>query len=379
MHIIDNTSSGADGTKLVDANNDGKMDIVTGWEQGNIARMYFHPGSLQKNWTYIEVIAPNVEDASPVDLDGDGFYDLVTCSEGKHMRVSFHWAPNNHKAYKISQNWKTEDVPATIDKTRWMFVRPMDIDGKNGIDLVVGSKDPNGTLGWLEAPENPRAVALWKYHEISPANWVMSIEIRDMDQDGSKDILISDRNGPNRGVRWLKNPGQVYEKLTSHWVNHSIGMTKADPLFLGIADENQDGLIEMWVPNLREYFMYFEQKNREGTVWDSVKLPIPNQAGSIGKSAAIDDIDMDGQLDLITTYDGAEGKSGVLWSSFDAATNAWIHQDVSGLEGIKYDYASLIDMDGDGDIDILTCEEANNSQKGPGLGVIWYENPTKPN
>ena len=29
----------------------------------------------------------------------------------------------------------------------------------------------------------------------------------------------------------------------------------------------------------------------------------------------------------------------------------------------------LADLDGDGDLDVLTCEEVGN------LGVIWYENP----
>ena len=29
----------------------------------------------------------------------------------------------------------------------------------------------------------------------------------------------------------------------------------------------------------------------------------------------------------------------------------------------------LIDLDGDGDLDVMTCEERKN------LGVIWYENP----
>ena len=30
-----------------------------------------------------------------------------------------------------------------------------------------------------------------------------------------------------------------------------------------------------------------------------------------------------------------------------------------------------VDMDGDGDLDVLTCEERDN------LGVIWYENPLR--
>ncbi len=378
MHIIDNTSSGADGTKLADVNGDGLLDIATGWEQGNVARLYFHPGDIRDPWTYVEVAAPDVEDALPVDLDQDGFYDLVTCSEGDHMRVSFHWAPADREAYTQSDQWESADVPATLGKTRWMFAQAMEVDGKNGIDLIVGSKDPNGTLGWLEAPENSRDMQGWQYHEIAPANWIMSIEVLDIDQDGLQDILVSDRNGPHRGVRWFRNPGPGAPALRGQWASFPIGMTDADPLFLGVADTNGDGRIEIWAPNLHEYFMYFEQMNATGTNWRAEKWIIPEMAGLIGKSAAIGDINQDGYPDLVTTYDRATARSGVIWSAFDADRKQWTHHDVSGEEGIKYDFAVLIDIDGDGDLDILTSEEANNSQQGPGLGVIWYENPLQP-
>jgi hypothetical protein len=44
---------------------------------------------------------------------------------------------------------------------------------------------------------------------------------------------------------------------------------------------------------------------------------------------------------------------------------------ISGPLGIKFDLVKLIDLDGDGDLDVLTCEESEN------LGVIWYENPAR--
>jgi hypothetical protein len=40
--------------------------------------------------------------------------------------------------------------------------------------------------------------------------------------------------------------------------------------------------------------------------------------------------------------------------------------------GIKYDLVHLLDLDGDGDLDVLTNEEKQDEH---GLGVFWYENP----
>ena len=37
--------------------------------------------------------------------------------------------------------------------------------------------------------------------------------------------------------------------------------------------------------------------------------------------------------------------------------------------GVKFDLVELVDLDGDGDLDAITCEEVDN------LGVFWFENP----
>jgi hypothetical protein len=43
--------------------------------------------------------------------------------------------------------------------------------------------------------------------------------------------------------------------------------------------------------------------------------------------------------------------------------------DIGGPEGEKFDRIEMLDLDGDGDLDLLTCEERDQ------LGVVWYENP----
>jgi len=44
---------------------------------------------------------------------------------------------------------------------------------------------------------------------------------------------------------------------------------------------------------------------------------------------------------------------------------------VSNVQGRKFDLLQLVDLDQDGDLDVITCEEADN------LGLIWFENPIR--
>ena len=46
-HTIDATSRGADGARLGDVNRDGRPDLVTGWEEGGVVRVYLPPSPTE--------------------------------------------------------------------------------------------------------------------------------------------------------------------------------------------------------------------------------------------------------------------------------------------------------------------------------------------
>ncbi|MCB0665734.1 MAG: VCBS repeat-containing protein [Saprospiraceae bacterium] len=373
IHVIDNTSFGADGTKLYDADQDGDLDIICGWEQGNIARLYFN-ASFPQRWSFVEVNAAAVEDAIIADLDQNGMPDIITFSEGDHRRITIHWAPAREH-YFDSGKWISEDIPVTIDITQWMFGESMDVDGKYGPDLIVGGKNKGAMLGWLEAPENPRAIKDWNLHKIAPVGWVMSIEIVDINQDRQPDILISDRYGEDNGVKWFENPGKESVRMNKKWQEHLIAMRGRQPMFLDVRRTANDELFEIWVPDAEAGIYHLTQMDMSGIKWKEEIISFPEFAGLRGKSICTGDLNQDGVNELITTYEMAENRSGVVCSYFNSNSRSWQHQDISGLKGVKYDFARLMDMDNDGDLDILTSEENNNNNKVPGLGVIWYENP----
>lgn len=107
-------------------------------------------------------------------------------------------------------------------------------------------------------------------------------------------------------------------------------------------------------------------------MWESHRIPIPEQAGT-AKAVRAGDMDGDGKLDLVFSCERARGElSGVMWLSHGGGNwGNWEAHDISGPDGVKFDLVELLDLDDDGDLDVLTCEERAN------LGVIWYENPLR--
>lgn len=376
LHIIDNSSRGADGVRLADVNGDGLMDITTGWEQGGITKAYLHPGfdHVRKQWPAVTVgQTPSVEDAAFVDLDNDGGVDVVSSCEGSTKKLFVHWAPPDKNDYLNPVGWRTEVFPASDGLTRWMFAAATQVDDKNGVDIIAGGKDAGAQVGWLEAPGNPRAVSDYRWHSMSPVGWVMSIILSDMDGDGDLDVAVSDRFGSLRGCRWLENPGPGPAQYQP-WKNNFIGARSREVMFMEIADLDEDSLTDVVAAVKPKTILYIRRLDATGLSWRPDETAMPDRSGT-AKAIAVGDMDEDGRNDIVFTCENARGKYGVGWLSYETAVtdSKWIHHDISGdKRGIKYDRIELLDLDNDGDLDVLTCEE---SQDGVGLGVIWYENP----
>lgn len=434
-HTIDNSSRGADGVRVADVNGDGRLDFVTGWEEGGRIRVCINPGPKKAKQLWPSVTVGKVrspEDAVFVDLDGDGAIDVVSCCEGRTRTMFVHWAPRDRSKYLDAAAWKTEPIPASKNLTSWMYCLPLQVDGKRGIDLVAGSKAKNAQIGWWESPENPRDLAAWKWHTIDKAGWVMSLLADDVDGDGDLDVVTSDRKGKRRGCRWLENPGPGAAQ-SKPWRAHEIGGTGKQVMFMVRTDFNNDKRTDYAVAVKGVGILILTRKAGKANSFSSRSIPLPGNTGT-AKAVHVFDVDRDGRLDLVFTCENAKGNSGVMWlspastakttstrpgwkpysiplppgtggekavhvadidrngrldvvftcanaknksavmwlSRADAAANRWTAHEISGTkEGIKFDLIQLVDLDGDGDLDVITCEERDN------LGVIWYENPTR--
>ena len=375
-HTIDAGSRGADGVRLLDINRDGRVDLVTGWEEGGQVRAYVQPGIDRVRQPWPQVIVGRVtspEDAVFADLDADGAADVVSCCEGKTRSVYVHWGPGSADELLNAEAWRTESFPHLQDQAAWMFSLPMQLDGRHGVDLVLGAKGAGAEVGWLESPGNPRDLAAWRWHPLCQAGWIMSLLTRDMDGDGDRDILLTDRKGAHRGCRWLENPGVLATRSGADWKNHFVGGREAEVMFCVSTDIDGDGGEDVVAATSREGIYWWRRVDGTGRNWQATVIPMPPDCGS-GKGVFACDLNGDGRVDLAVTCEKSKGKHGVFWleAPVDRRAGEWRFHPIGGREqGVKFDLIQMLDLDDDGDVDLLTCEERDQ------LGVVWYENPQR--
>ncbi len=374
-HTIDGSSRGADGVRLADLNGDGRLDIATGWEEGGVVRVYLQPAAkrVASGWPSISVgRVASPEDAVLVDADQDGRLDVISSCEGRNRTMYVHWAPRVGGALGKSSEWRTEAIGVTVKQQSWMFAVPLAAD-RSGVSIVTGSKGARAAVGLLQTGSRPRDPRTWTYTQLCDAGWIMSLRAVDIDGDGDRDIVFSDRKRPYRGVWWLENPRRPNGTASAEqiWKRHLIGGADSEVMFLDLADLNGDSQLDIVVATRHGVILVFESSGG-GLKWKRSEIPNPCGAPH-GKAVAIGDIDGDGDLDLVHTVNnhGKREHRGVTWLERRQASGetVWTTHDISGIEGVKFDRIELLDLDGDGDLDVLTCEERNN------LGVIWYENP----
>lgn len=394
-HIIDTDLKKSEGTRIADVNGDGLTDIVAGWEKEGITRLYINPGAAlaKEPWPSVTVgRTPSVEDALPFDLDLDGKMEVVSSQEEGAKRVAIHWGPADAAKLMDEAAWETAEFAQVKGLCLWMFAAPITLQPNRAKDLIIGGKNDEDNevahLGLLIAPqENRRDASAWKWHSLAEITWAMSIVAHDMNGDGFEDIVFSDKKGKKIGFWWLKNPGGASGGLSdAPWEMKRLSPPKLyGAHFLTVADLDGDGLHDILgpieydeLPGPKEHgyrrILFLRRESVKVAKFATHEILVPPGSGR-AKGIAIGDINGDKRNDIVITSSGAEDDEvGAYWmEAGESATEPiWKAHNISGKLGTKYDLVHLIDLDGDGDLDVLTNDEADGKS---GLGVFWFENP----
>ncbi|MBM3867032.1 MAG: VCBS repeat-containing protein [Verrucomicrobia bacterium] len=197
----------------------------------------------------------------------------------------------------------------------------------------------------------------------------MSLLVHDFDGDGDPDLLFSDRKGARAGLFWLENPGAAANRARQPWREHALGAIGREVMFADLADLDGDGRPEVLAAVKPRDIVILHPE--AGGRWREETLALPAEGIGDAKAVRAADLNGDGRVDLVFSCEHArDEREGVVWLE-RRADGGWWQRSLAGAPGVKFDLLQLLDLDGDGDLDVLTCEEAS------GLGVIWYENPAR--
>lgn len=340
-HII-NAESRFEAAGIGDINNDGKKDIVCGeywyeapsWTPHKIAE-------IEEQHDYFNDFANELQ-----DVDGDGDLDIVSCTwfskeiywrenpgdkEGLWPRHSVDTPGNMETGYCVDINGDGRDdfFPNISSELAWYTKRdPSDSPphwtkcslGKNGAGHGGGIGDLNGDgvfdiitpTGWHEGKKNGTEMS-WTWHpEFQLGVASIPVLAHDVNQDGLNDIVWG--MGHDYGVYWLE---QKKEDGKRTWEKHLIDKSWSQAHYIWLSDLNADGKTELITGKryhahngkdpggndpLCIYVYSYDKNNKE---WNRHTVDAGTKAG-FGLNAAIDDIDNDGDQDLV-----CPGKSGL--------------------------------------------------------------------
>jgi hypothetical protein len=360
-HAIDLGSS--ESCAVADVNQDGSLDIVSGenwYEQApplsrvEGSRWIKHKfRDVGYNSFYIE----NLIDIA-VDVNGDGFPDIVSCS---YWSKPFTWWENPGRQNKA---WR-ETIIESGSPVEFVFL--VDILG-TGKPLQLlpqfgNSKEP---LAWYEL-EGKGIDARWVKHEVRSQNYGHGIGAGDVNGDGRTDIITP------KG--WFEAP---IDRRKGQWIFHpefDMGATG----FIYTLDVNRDKLPDLVTSAAHDYGIFWYEQGKDGTGERRWSKHIIDNSWSQAHALTLTDLNGDGQPELITgkRYMAHNGRDpgereplGVYWYEY---------LNVDGrLEWVKHiiDYSTragggmqipVVDIDGDGDLDILVAGKS---------GLFLFENLT---
>lgn len=336
---------------MADIDYDGDLDVVAGFSESGLLKIYLNSGTPESP-VFHEIDSETVGDvglyAYPnfCDIDADGDEDLLV------GRDAFGFVCYLNAGDSVSAVWQT--YPGLFygqgTDTYWNSPELADLNGDGRYDLIYGTAS-----GPLKYYKNSGTVtdAAWRVNTtlfggVIDVGGASSPVFYDFDNDGDLDMITGTQMGD---IKYYRNKGNAFgpawEESSTYFssIDHSIYSAVA------IGDVNNDSLPDAIIGDLSGN-LYYHRNTGSGFMQETAVLTDVNLGGwSVPR---LIDVDSDGDLDIVAGNE--DGNLAYIENQGSASAPVWAMQ--SGYFG-SLDVGSncvptICDLDGDGDLDILT-------------------------
>ena len=292
------------------------------------------------------------------DLNGDGRPDMLIGVLGGAYNPTLSAVEN---LYYLEHTPRTFEVRTTrflygIDVGSESIPELADLDGDGDLDLLVGAKiDPrDGQTGRLHLFENVGTASRPSYHERAPlpisGHYHYAPEAADLDGDGVLDLVVGTWNDE---VLLLRNDGTAAAPRWELADGTLVELTRGSNSTPTLGDVDGDGDLDLFVGEASGTLNFY--RNAGSPRSPRYELVSDEWQGiDVGRRShpSLVDLDADGDLDLVIGNEDGELR---VWRNRGSAGSPEFvaEEGASGLPRLPYAAPAFGDVDGDERLDLI--------------------------
>jgi hypothetical protein len=354
---------------LGDLDNDSDLDIVVGT---NVAEN-FEVFALQNDgtpfvgaWTQRDIgtVSGQAYAVEIGDLDGDGDLDIVT---GCHVNAIYEITTFQNDGDPFGDFWPNIDVGTHDDDATSLSLGDFDNDGDLDIASTHRTDGDYEVMVWENTHVHRNMPFDPQGNGVGTNNWIYQVSLADLDQDGDLDIYSgSHSNALNEVVIWQNDGGP----FTGTWVSYGVGATTFSAKAVVAGDLDLDGDLDLVSGHAGSTGYQIKGWQNNGTPFSTAWTGTDFGECDNTITLAIGDLDNDGDLDLVS---GNGGWEVAVWKNDGTPfNNLWFSRTV-GTMNDDVNAVTVGDLDQDGLLDIVS-----GSLEDPGYEIIAWQNDGTP-